>query len=154
MLLLFRAVVSFSITPVTFQKNDKFQLIGKNIEYYEDKKSDKKVEEIANEITFAPHFKDVANFGLGNSSYWIHFQITNYSDLPELLLEVAQPQEDEIELYTRNADGSFIVIKMGDKLPFSERSYRFPAFIFKLPLQPSTIGDFYLHGNHPRDVLI
>lgn len=151
MLLLFRAVVSFSITPVIFQKNDQLQLIGKKIEYYEDKKSDKKIEEIANSVTFNPHFKDVANFGLENSSFWIHFQITNNSDLPELLLEVAQPQEDEIELYTRNADGSFIVIKMGDKLPFSERIYRFPAFIFKLPLSPSSTGDYYLRvKNHEQ----
>jgi hypothetical protein len=104
-LLLLQIITGYSLEPVVFNKGDKPSLIGKKIEYFEDPANSKKVEEVSNANLFSPHKKDVANFALTNSSFWLHFVIRNNSDENNLMLEVGQHISDEIELYYRNFCG-------------------------------------------------
>ncbi len=154
LLLLLKLSPLFSIEPVVFSNNSKPILIGKSIEYFEDKTDSKKIEEISVSAIFKSHEKDVANFGLTNSSFWLHFTVFNNSDQPDLLLEVAQPLSDEIELYSKNRDGTFSVKQMGDERSFSGREYRFPSFIFKLSISSQSSAEYYLKvRNHEQQQL-
>ncbi len=153
-LFLLKITILFSIEPVVFKNGDKPLLIGKSIEYFEDVTNAKTIEGVSSSAQFLPHRKDVANFGLSNSSFWLHFFITNNSNQQDLLFEVAQPLSDEIELYSKNADGSFTLKKAGDKLQFDDRDYRFPAFIFKLNIPFQASGEYFLKvQNHEQQQL-
>jgi len=151
---IFKLGIAFSIEPIKFGKSNEPFLIGKQFEYYEDLTNSKTIDEVSTSIKFLPHQKDVANFALTTSSFWLHFSITNLSDHNEIMLEVAQPLSDEIEFYSRNSEGIFTVKKLGDNRPFGEREFRFPSFILKLNIPINGTTEYYLKvKNHEQQQL-
>lgn len=122
--------------------------LGKNLETLQPNK----------EISFAeavnsPHFlastKDVPNLGLSAHSVWLRFTITNQTN-KKLLLEVAYPILDEIELYT--ADGKSLLL--GEINDFNKRPYQYPNYIFNLDIGISQTQTYYLRVKSTEQIII
>ncbi|WP_306429773.1 7TM-DISM domain-containing protein [Sphingobacterium sp. E70] len=66
---------------------------------------------------------------------WLRLPVKNNTkqDL-DLLLEIAYPLLDEIELYSPNENGTYQSIRLGEHQNFSLRKYKVPNYLFDIHL--------------------
>ena len=79
----------FSSPVVVIDENFKSLLIGKYVEYYEDKEGKLTIEEIQTNPyleKFSPLPDGNFNFSFTSSAYWIRFQLTNASSIDTTLI--------------------------------------------------------------------
>ncbi len=79
------------------------------------------------------------NLGYIKASIWVSFSVHNPSSKPvSKLLDITYPLLDHIEIYDiSNTPSISVLLKSGDKHPFSQRNYSHPNFINALNLQPN-----------------
>ena len=116
------------------------KLIGKKIHYLEDKNNNLEIEEVIQSNDFKLSQKDVPNFGITNSAFWLKVIIKNESE-EILLLELAHPIMDEVEFYDYKINS---VVKIGESVPFYNRKYLFTNYIFDLNIEPKETKTYFL----------
>lgn len=124
--------ISFAAFPVAFCNVENIREIGARVQIFEDPTNQLTAPEVLASGKFIESNMKVPNPGITSSSFWIKFEINNRSDAEALLLELAQPATDEVELYTVLPDGKFLVEKAGVYQPFSYRKYPHPNYLFDL----------------------
>ena len=105
--------------------------------------------------SFQPLENKVPNLGILPSDIWFRLPITNKgSDNLELLLEIAYPLLDEVELYIPDSHGRYQSIKLGEQQSFSTRKYKVPnyAFDIRLPGHEKTI--FFLRIKSTEQIIL
>lgn len=117
-------------------------LIGKDMQYLVDSTNSLPFSAVK-EARFRPSGKMVPNFGLSSSTYWFKFEITNQSDISNLLLEIKNPTITEINFY-EISDGKQIIQHSGEIVPISKRTMAFQNPMFTLNLEKGASGIFYL----------
>jgi signal transduction histidine kinase len=123
----------FAENPVVFNnKNEIINIKGSDIKTLEDKKNTLPFSFIVSSNDFVINTKSIPNFGVSKSSFWLKFEIKNASINSHLLLNIAYPNLDEVELYTISFDQKWSVMKMGKNRPFYQRNYQNPGYIFDL----------------------
>jgi len=115
-----------------------------SISYIEDKSGTLTFEEIRKSSDFVPVGKDVPNFGITNSAFWLRLQIKNLTDNEIYRLQVSQPALDEIDFYQKNENGIYEVLKSGECLPFNSREFFDPNYIYRLKLDTIGITEVFL----------
>ncbi|MGB0848652.1 MAG: sensor domain-containing diguanylate cyclase, partial [Thiolinea sp.] len=71
------------------------------------------------------------NFGFTNSAYWFSLPIENpKSELNPMLLEIAFPLHDSIDVYLLDGNAIVKTFHTGDKLPFVQRPLHHRNFLF------------------------
>lgn len=124
--------------------SDSKKLIGKTIYYLEDKNNTYTIDEVMASDSFQKSDKDVPNFGITDSYYWIKFTISNNTD-NELFMELAQPIMDEIEFYNSiDSTTNFEIKKAGEIYPFSEREFNFTNYVFNLTINKGETRTYFL----------
>lgn len=124
--------------------SDSKKLIGKTIYYLEDKNNTYTIDEVMSSDSFQRSDKDVPNFGITDSYYWIKFTISNNTD-SELFMELAQPIMDEIEFYNSiDSTTNFEIKKAGEIYPFSEREFNFTNYVFNLTINKGETKTYFL----------
>jgi two-component system, sensor histidine kinase LadS len=95
---------------------------------------------------FIPGEKDILNFGLKDSAYWLRFTIKNESTLEKRwLLELARPSMNSVFLYTPLSDGNgYTEKKTGYVFPFPTRDIPHENFVFVLEPSPGKELTYYL----------
>lgn len=116
---------------------------GSYIGVLEDKSNAFSVDEVKSSAQFNAIHQDVPNFGVSKSSFWIHFNIKNESNTSDLLLNLAYPNLDEVEIHIFYPD-THIIGKMGKYKPFGERKYNYPGYIFDLPLAKNGSANIFI----------
>ncbi|MCB1156207.1 MAG: adenylate cyclase [Leptospiraceae bacterium] len=114
-------------------------VLGKYLEYYEDKTGKLTIEEVSNP-EFAKKFirsrVDKPNFGFTNSTFWVKFQLTfNISKEKEFLLEHSYPNLDNIQFYSYEKN-TWRKRQTGDHFIFQQRDLKNKNFIFKIKAIP------------------
>lgn len=123
---------------------DSKKLIGKTIYYLEDKNNTYTIDEVMVSDSFQKSDKDVPNFGITDSYYWIKFTISNNTD-NDLFMELAQPIMDEIEFYNSiDSTTNFEIKKAGEIYPFSEREFNFTNYVFNLTISKGETRTYFL----------
>ena len=128
-------------------------LIGKHISYLEDKSN----EEVVKSPSFVQSDRDIVNFNVSPSTFWLKLTIKNELQDGDNRLEVAQPLLEEIDLYTpdSNRPGHYNIIKRGQKYPFDFRGeYRTVNFIYDLDLKPGETKTFYIKASGYKQILL
>lgn len=110
-------------------------LIGNSVKLLEDPTNKLTINDVAFSKDFALSTQDVPNMGVSSASIWVKFIIRNLSGKDGLLLELANPIIDEVELYTALPDGKFSERKLGEYRPFSQRDYYHPSYVFNLSVE-------------------
>jgi serine phosphatase RsbU (regulator of sigma subunit) len=140
---------SLNAQPIETNELGEGKLIGKNIEYFEDKDSKLPFSEI-NSVSMSGQFikseKDVLNFGQTGFSYWLRFQFkNNRTEKIKFILEIDYGNLDIVEFYSPNLQiktNSYDFQKAGKKFPFSERKWIHRNFLYSIEV-PSGISDYY-----------
>ncbi|WP_312185601.1 7TM diverse intracellular signaling domain-containing protein [Sphingobacterium sp.] len=128
-------------------------LIGYGLERYTGKDTPNFSDTSAS--SFQPLENKVPNLGILPSDIWFRLPITNKgSDNLELLLEIAYPLLDEVELYIPDSHGHYQSIKLGEQQSFSTRKYKVPnyAFDIRLPGHEKTI--FFLRIKSTEQIIL
>jgi signal transduction histidine kinase len=103
---------------------------------------------------FKKYDKDVPNLGLTPVSTWLRFTVANKTNGPRLLLDVAYPILDEVELFTPDGKGSYYSILMGEVKPFSHRRYDHPDYIFDLNIPQGGSKTYYMRVKSAEQVIL
>lgn len=111
-------------------------------------------EEVLHAAAFKPVLQAIPNLGTDKHSVWLRFEVSNQSKLHHFLLEVAYPILDETDLYTADSLGRYSRIRMGESIPFNNRIYQYPTYIFDLELPPGTQRTFYLRVKSSEQLIL
>ncbi|MBT6178976.1 MAG: hypothetical protein HOI23_17160 [Deltaproteobacteria bacterium] len=77
--------------------------------------------------------KEVPQFGLSESAYWLRFDFRVRTPLAKTwVLELGHPYLDQIDFYQVDADGGVLHLGGGDILPFNHRAILHHNFVFPL----------------------
>ena len=123
--------------------------LGKKISILEDTDKKLKISDILSaewQSKFVQSSTDVPGYGVTDSAFWVKINVQNNTLTDKLLLlELDQPQFDEVKLYTRNsANEDFVERTTGDQYPFSSRDIEYYNYVFKLNLPAKSENTFYL----------
>lgn len=153
--LLFLSVVSFcasafALTPVQFDDADEQLLDARGIEYLADPAEDIAIDDIAklsrlNTLAWLPGQREVLNFGLSDSVYWIRFSLQAGGDSPRrLFVELDNSALDDVRFYYPGVDGDYHEIEAGEVVPYRDRVVAHRNFVFPVELKPQSPAIFYL----------
>lgn len=78
----------------------------------------------------------VFNRGYTPSAWWLRFAVRNTQTDRHWMLEIAYAPLDSVEVHIQRENGISEHLKMGDKLPFSQRPVQHRYFVVPLMLQP------------------
>lgn len=120
------------IQPFEYLENKESTIIGKYIWILQDKSRKLTIKEILASSQFNKSNSDVPNLGVSSSNFWLLFSIKNQSSNANLLLELAQPTIDQIELYNISKNGRLTYYKTGEDQTFNKRNYKHPSYLFNL----------------------
>lgn len=118
--------------------------LNNNIAFIEDKTGELTFEQVRQSGTFALLGKDVPNFGITRSAFWLRLQIKNTTHKEVYRLQISQPALDEIDFYQKNKSGNYEHFKSGESLPFNLREFFDPNYIYRLRLDTTNINEIYL----------
>lgn len=82
------------------------------------------------------------SFGYTKGKVWLYLKVSKAEGLQKCVLELANPQLDEIEIYQFVGGQSFKVASMGDQFSFTERFYRVRNYVF--PFQADQNQEFII----------
>jgi methyl-accepting chemotaxis protein len=123
--------------------------LGKSIKYLEDREGKLTLQDIMSEKIenqFRQSNDKIPNFGFSQSTYWVMGQL-KYSgkckNRKHVLLEIAYPLLDQIELFIIDNNNHIDRRKTGDCFPFSKRDVKHNTFLFQLILDQNPLT-FYL----------
>lgn len=115
-LIIYQSLYSKNISSDTiyFDSNSDLINIGRDIDYYVDSSSEYLIDDILKlpEAYFKHSFNKFPNFGITGYTYWIKFTVLNLSNDHDLILDVAYPTIDTIELFYFY-NGTYHVITKG-----------------------------------------
>ena len=120
------------IQSFEYLENKESTIIGKYIWILQDKSRKLNIKEILASSQFNKSNSDVPNLGVSSSNFWLLFSIKNQSSNSNLLLELAQPTIDQIELYNISKNGRLTYYKTGEDQTFNKRKYKHPNYLFNL----------------------
>ncbi len=142
LLLFVSKLVCFSQITLSEELNEN-KLINKGISYIEDKESKLSLNQILETKEFIPINKDVANFGISPSTYWLKLEVNNKTSKENYGLQISQPGLDEIDFYEYDKNGELKCKRGGECLPFSAREFFDPSYIYKIRLDSTKTNVFY-----------
>ncbi len=148
--------------PVILDKEFSNMSLGRHLEILVDEKRQWTLEKI-----LAPDFpgqftsstSKTLNFGFSNAAYWIRFSLKNTLHTEKnLLLEVAFPLIDHVDLHTPNSDLQYTKRQAGEIIPINYRQIQYRNPVFPITLKPGTELPFYLryqdNGSVPLPLLL
>ena len=119
--------------------------VHKGISYLEDKDSKLSLSDVVKlSGSFIPIEKDVPNFGISRSTYWLRVQIRNTTHRENFVLQIAQPNLDEVDLFQLDGKKQFKCQRAGEYLPFYFREFAEPDYVFRVRLDTLQVNEIYL----------
>lgn len=107
-----------------------------------------------NKKEFKPLKNENTDLGFTDDNYWLHFQVHNdINDEIQYYIETSRPIVDVATFYKVNDDGTYLVQKSGDLIPFKERSISLRKTVFKINLLPNETGNYYIHLKSDGEVI-
>jgi len=110
--------------------------------------------DIVSSAGFKKYDKDVPNLGFSAVSTWIRFTITNKTASAGLLLDVAYPILDEVELFSPDAQNQYHSNLMGEIKDFDRRKYNHPDYIFDLSIPANASKTYYLRIKSAEQLIL
>ncbi len=140
--------------PVFFNNIAKTSDLTTGAEFFVDETGNASIEEIVREKRFSTLHEKDRNFGITSASIWLRFSVANQTESPGLLLELAYPILDEVEIYRLGATGPVLVEKSGESVPISSRRYKYSSFVFPLDVKPGDQGTFLVKVRSREQIIL
>ncbi len=122
------------------------QPVHRGISYLEDKEGKLGIVDVLKQPgNFIPVNKDVPNFGISPSTFWLKIQVQNKTHRENYVLQVPQPNLDEVDLFQLDSKGALKYQRGGEYLPFYFREFADPDYIFRIKLDTlQPVNEIYL----------
>lgn len=117
--------------------------ISSNLLIYEDSTSLLSIDDVIKKH-FKKHNQAVANLGVSNSTFWIQINLKNLTLLNRFILELSLPTLDYIGFYSPDSTEKYSFIEVGEDLPFKNRKYQDPNYLFDIDIAQNETKTFYL----------
>jgi len=137
-LLVFFAASIAQAQPVVINKYSKIVNVNSGIEILEDANHTISPENAFKSNQFKPLPAGTPNENISSSAFWFRFKIRNETNLPQLILKLANPAIDSIDYYEQLDADLIRSYSTGQSMPFSHREYLSSDFLFTVHLQPYT----------------
>ncbi len=135
----------FSNDRVIIDSTLTMRFIGKEINYLEDITNKMSFDDVLHSGSFMPLNKDIANFKVSESAFWLKFTITNINNQKKKFIEVVQPLLSVVNFYCSDSNKIYTVTNGGQHYKFSKRKYaESAAFLYDLDLKPGEEKTYYL----------
>jgi signal transduction histidine kinase len=118
---------------LVYTDSDLLLVKGSVLQILEDKTHRLTAEQVLHSSEFVSNKNDVPNLGVSESAFWIRLAIKNNSSHNKLLLNLAYPNLDDVELHFFTGT-LHEAKKLGKDRPFGMREYKYPGYIFSLNL--------------------
>ncbi|GAC1306884.1 MAG: 7TM diverse intracellular signaling domain-containing protein [Mucilaginibacter sp.] len=138
---------------IVFFKSNERLLIGKKVEVFQPRR-EVSFDEAVKSGRFVASAADVPNLGISPNSIWFRFTITNQSESQKLLLEIAYPLLNEVELFTPDSSNHYRSVLMGQILNFNKRAYKYPNYIFDLDIVKNHAKTYYLRIKGKEQIIL
>jgi|GEM_PF-4847859 len=138
---------SFAQRKIIIQNPNEAQLIGREIEVFEDKTASLNFEQIHKrsdiDARFTQSIQPNPNFGVTSSVVWARFTLQNKSS-QKLYLEISEPVIDSIDVYRIDANNKVTHKKAGVYVPASKRDFYTNFYLFDLNLNSEQACTYYI----------
>lgn len=94
-------------------------------------------------MDFIPVLKDVPNFGMSSSTFWLKVDVKNETREKDYVLQIAQPILDYVEFFNKT-DTGFVSVDLGEHRTFKERLYYDPNYLFVFEIEPGSSKTLYI----------
>ena len=143
-----------SRAQLTIDQSGQRLLIGRMLERYTGPETSD-FSTVSSSSAFQPLKSEVPNLGTSPNAIWLRLPVKNNTkqDL-DLLLEIAYPLLDEIELYSPNENGTYQSIKLGEHQNFSIRKYKVPNYVFDIHLHCQSEKTFFLRIKSIEQIIL
>jgi signal transduction histidine kinase len=171
---------SLSLTAqrkIIIQNPNEAEIIGRQIEVFEDKTASLTFEEVHKrsdiDARFTQSIQPNPNFGVTASVVWARFALQNKSS-QRLYLEISEAVIDSIDIYRIDLNGRITHKKSGVYVPKTKRDFKTNLYLFDLNLSSDQTCTYYIRfqnslpllfplrvaplkvyfeDNHPKDIL-
>lgn len=145
----------FSFDKIVLDKNLSAQFIGKYMDYLEDKSGRMSFEDIRSSGKFSRMNKDIANFQVSQSAFWLRFTIANKDNTDKKFVEVIQPLLTTVDFYYPDNNHSYQLINGGLDYNFYKRKYiESNGFLYDLDTKPGEEKTYYLKIKGHTQILV
>lgn len=103
---------------------------------------------------FVKSDQEAPNLGFSKNSVWLKLTIINKTNHPDLLLEIAYPILDEVELFSPNSKNTYNHLTLGEIKRFDTRKYKHPNYIYDLSIPTHTAKTYYLRVKSAEQLII
>ncbi|PQJ11375.1 hypothetical protein CJD36_006125 [Flavipsychrobacter stenotrophus] len=137
-----------------YTDSNQVNIVGKYVGVFEDPTNQLTFDEVRLADKFKPSEKEVPNFGITNSTYWLKLEVENKTTDPRLLLTLSYPQLDEVDFFKPDSNGAYREIKSGEQVEISKRIYSSQNFIFNLNLPQQVKKIYYFKIKSSEQILV
>lgn len=137
--------------PVVIDNTKELIRIGRNLEIFEDETANLTFSEISSPAfndRFIPSRRDVPNYSMSESAYWIRFSITFPSDSSgrnrKWFLKSGWPHLTSITIYVSEIDGNYRRTESGSASIVSSGEFPYKGYLFRLPDDPGKTTVIYV----------
>ncbi len=129
---------------VVFSDTSQLLSIGKNTALMQEPGAPMDLSGVIRSGAFAPSLSRVPNLGISKKASWVRFSITNGTPRNNLILDLAYPTIDQVDLYRLDPNGSVHAWHTGLRDEVPKRKYSNPNYLFDLNLPPGETRTYYL----------
>ncbi len=146
----------FSQRKIIIQNPNEAQLIGRQIEVFEDKTASISFEKVSKssdiDARFTQSIQPNPNFGVTSSVIWARFTLQNKSS-QKLYLEISEPVIDSIDIFRIDANNKITHKKAGVYVPVSTRDFHTNFYLFDLNLNSEQTCTYYIRFQNSLPLL-
>lgn len=142
----------FAIEPVVVTDTD--VNIGHSVEILEDATGELTIADVLKEHDMKPATQKVPNLNITKSTFWVKFAVQNESNSEHLLLNLAYPIIDTVELYMPMADGTIDIDRSGESVPLAERRFQHQNFMFSLSIPKGESKTYYMKLKSGEQIML
>ncbi|MCD6012543.1 MAG: zraS 2 [Flavipsychrobacter sp.] len=141
-------------STVALQSTDEVKQILSGIEVLEDTHRTLTIGDISKSGQFKVLDNVTPNLNVTTSAYWVRLKIRNETQLPQLILKLANSGLDSVTFYEPLDDGKFRTVTTGQSYPFSHREYLSSEFLFYVHVPPNTEEQVYLRVSSSESLIL
>ncbi|HRX49334.1 MAG TPA: 7TM-DISM domain-containing protein [Spirochaetota bacterium] len=136
--------------PVLLDGSKDLYSIGRNLEILEDKTGSLSFEDVSSPAfagLFVKSEKDIPNYSISESVFWVRFMITftkSASENSRWLIKCGWPHLSSVKAYIPEPDGRYRISETGTSCPVSSREIPCSVFVFRVTNQPGKTVTAYI----------
>lgn len=148
------ALITKSQTSIVFTPELSDQYIGRSVQIFSDASRNLSFAAVNNQPgLFSDHSQEVPNFGVSDANNWVKFSLKNQSGHEKLILNLAYPTIDNVDLYFVK-QGRIDSVHIAKTQAIKSRAYEHQYYLFDLPLKNGESGTVFLKLSSNKQILV